>query len=247
MRSPSARTSSFVSLAALTLAALTFAAAPAAFAQSGIVLNATGHNFVSVPEGTTAPKYGVHVTNNSGSAFPFSLTLDGSPSFTQVNNCPASLPAGSSCEIVFSYTAPSESKWETSTFTIAANNVPFTPGNSGILRAHSVPANAITNNSQKHNFGEIGMANAASTPPFGLIVSNGSAASVPFSYQASGDASSYKIVNNCPATLAPAAQCSLVFTFAPRTTGWQQMTVSLNTGSVPVAGGNTVTLVGKAN
>ena len=244
MRSPSARTSSFVSLAALTLA---LAAAPAAFAQSGIVLNATGHNFVSVPEGTTAPKYGVHVTNNSGSAFPFSLTLDGSPSFTQVNNCPPSLPAGSSCEIVFSYTAPSESKWETSTFTIAANNVPFTPGNSGILRAHSVPANAITINAQKHNFGEIGMANAASTPPFGLIVSNGSAASVPFSYQASGDASSYKIVNNCPATLAPAAQCSLVFTFAPRTTGWQQMTVSLNTGSVPVAGGNTVTLVGKAN
>ncbi len=233
----------------LTALALALTAAPV-FAQSpqkGIVLNATGHNFVSVPEGTTAPKYGVHVTNNSGAAFPFELSLVGDSNFTQVNNCPASLPAGNSCEIVFSYTAPSDSKWETATFTIAPNGVPFSPGNVGILRAHSVPANAITLNSQKHNFGEIGMANIATTPPFGLIVSNGSASSVPFSYQASGDAASYKIVNNCPATLAPSAQCSLVFTFAPKTTGWQQMTVALNTGGVPVTGGNTVTLVGKAN
>ena len=52
--------------------------AAVASAQSGIQLSATSHNFVSVPEGTTA-KYGVRVTNNSGGAFPFQLSLTGSP------------------------------------------------------------------------------------------------------------------------------------------------------------------------
>jgi hypothetical protein len=238
------KSASHLMIAALPLALAVSAAAQAA--PAGIVLNATGHNFVSVPEGTTAPKYGVHVTNNSGAAFPFKLSLEGSESFTQVNNCPASIPAGNSCEIVFTYTAPSDSKWETATFTITPNSVPFTPGNSGILRAHSVPANAITLNSHKHNFGEIAMANVDATQPFGLVISNGSTSSVPFSYQASGDSGSYKIINNCPPTVAAGGQCSLVFAFTPKAKGWQQMTVALNTGSVSVADGNTITLVGKA-
>jgi hypothetical protein len=244
MHSPLTLTSRLTTLAAASVLALATAATPA-LAQSGIVLNATGHNFVSVPEGTTAPKYGVHVTNNSGSAFAFQLALEGSPSFTQVNNCPASLPAGNSCEIVFSYTAPNESKWETATFTIAANGVPFTPGNSGVLRAHAVPGGTITLNSHKHNFGEIGAANIATVQPFGLIIANGTGTSVPFSYRASGDSASYNIVNNCPPTIAPAGQCSLIFSFVPKAKGWQQMTVALNTGSASVADGNTVTLVGK--
>lgn len=219
-----------------------FFTAAGANAQSGITLSATSHNFVSVPEGTTV-KYGVHVTNNSTAAFPFQLALTGSPSFTSKTDCPASIAAGSACEIVFEYKAPEASQWEDAHFSIAENGASFPNGRDGTLRAHAVAANAITLNSQKHNFGATAVGSDAQK--FGLNISNGSAAAVPFSYNATGDTGAYSIVNNCGAAIAANGQCSLIFTFRPTAKSWQGMHVSLSTGNVSVTGGNTVVLVGQ--
>ena len=212
-----------------------------ACAQSGIQLSATSHNFVSVPEGTTA-KYGIRVTNNSGGAFPFQLSLTGSSNFTSKTDCPASIAAGNACEIVFEYNAPSTSQWEDAHFSIAANGASFPNGRDGTLRAHAVAGNAITLNSQKHNFGTVQV--GAEAEKFGLNISNGSEAAVPFSFKASGETGAYSIVNNCGATIAANGQCSLIFTFKPTAKSWQEMHVALDTGNVSVTGGNTVVLVG---
>lgn len=230
---------SFASLAA------TIALAATASAQSGLVLSATSHNFVSVPEGSTA-KYGVQVKNDSGKPFIFDLSLAGSSSFSKQTDCPATIPAGMACEIVFTYTAPSTSEWDNATFTIATNDASFPNGNTGSLKAHSVQGDAITINAQKHNFLTVAVG-AAATPPFGLIISNGSQATVPFSYEATGDKAAFKMESNCPSSLQPGGQCSIVFAFVPTQKGWQSLKVALNTGSVPVAGGNTVTLIGQGS
>jgi hypothetical protein len=211
-------------------------------AQPSINLSATAHNFVSVPEGTTA-KYGVRVTNDSNAAFPFQLSLTGSPSFTSKTDCPATIAAGSACEIVFEYKAPATSQWEDAHFSIAENGASFPNGRDGTLRAHAVAANAITLNSQKHNFGATPVGSDAQK--FGLNISNGSEAAVPFSYKATGETGAYSIVNNCGATIAANGQCSLIFTFRPTAKSWQEMHISLNTGNVLVTGGNTVVMVGQ--
>lgn len=228
-------------LFALSAAAILLATA--AQAQSGITLSATSHNFVSVPEGATM-KYGVHVTNNSSAAFPFQLSLTGSPSFTSKTDCPASIAAGAACEIVFEYTAPSTSQWEDAKFSIAANGASFPNGREGTLRAHAVPGNSITLNSQKHNFGAARVGSAAEQK-FGLNISNGSAAVVPFSYQTTGATMAYTVESNCGSSIAAGGQCSLIFAFKPTAKSWQEMHVALSTGNVPVTGGSTVVLVGQ--
>ena len=222
----------------------------AASAQSAIVLSAATHNFVAVPEGSTA-KYGVHLTNKSGTPFDFSVSLAGSSNFMQANNCPATLQPDQGCEIIFVYTAPAESKWENATVTIPTKGLPLLMadgkpvlggGNSFDLKAHAVPGGVITVNSQKHDFAEVAIGSAA---PFGLLVSNGTEMAVPFTFKTTGDIAAYNVSSNCPATIAPNGQCSLNFTFRPTTKSVQQIEVALNTGTVPVQGGNKVTLIGK--
>ena len=234
------------SCAALVVAtAALLATAAQAQSGAGIVLSATNHNFVSVPQGS-AVKYGVHVTNSSGAPFPFKLALTGSPAYTQQTDCPATIAAGSACEIVFIYTAPATSQWDNATFTIATNGAAFPNGNTGWLKGHAVTPGAITLNSQKHNFGQVPVGSPA-PQMFGLNVSNGSAAPVPFSYQATGDTAAYAIQSNCPATIAAGGQCSVVFAFTPTAKTWQQIHVALTTGSVPVVGGNTVVMLGQGS
>jgi hypothetical protein len=224
----------------------------AARAQSAIVLSAATHNFVAVPEGSTA-KYGIHVTNKSGAPFDFSVSLSGSSNFMQANNCPATIAPDAGCEIIFVYTAPADSKWENATVTIPTKGIPLLMadgkpilggGNSFDLKAHAVPGGVITLNSQKHVFAEVAVG-STSAAPFGLLVSNGTETAVPFSFKATGDIAAYNVASNCPTTIAPNGQCSLTFTFKPTTKSVQQLEVALNTGTVPVQGGNKVTLLGK--
>jgi hypothetical protein len=224
--------------------------ATAASAQSAIVLSAATHNFVAVPEGSTA-KYGVHLTNKSGAPFAFSVSLTGSSNFMQANNCPTTLAPDQGCEIIFVYTAPAESKWENATVTIPTKGLPLLMadgkpvlggGDSFDLKAHAVPGGVITVNSQKHDFAQVAIGNSA---PFGLLISNGTEMAVPFSFKATGDIAAYNVSSNCPATIAPSGQCSLNFTFTPTAKSIQQIEVALNTGTTPVQGGNKVTLIGR--
>jgi hypothetical protein len=221
--------------------------------KPAIVLSAATHNFVSVGQGSSM-RYGIHLTNKSGAPFNFALSLEGSKSFAQNNNCPVVVAPGGGCEIIFTYTAPSESQWENATVTLPTSGVPLVmadgkpvpSGNVFYLKAHAVPPGVISVNSSKHDFDAVAVGSAAGSS-FGLLVANPTESAVPFSFKASGDVAAYNVESNCPASIAPNGQCSLSFSFKPTAKGWQQMQVELNTGSVPVQGGNKVTLVGKGS
>lgn len=207
-----------------------------------ITLTSAGHNFVSVPEGTSE-RYGIQLTNGTTMAFPFSLSLTGSSTFTEQDNCGTSVAAGAKCEIVFTYTAPSDSEWDSAAFTIAANGFAFSPSNSGTLAAHSVTPGVITLNSDEHDFGAVEFGDL---PQFSLIISNGASQAVPLSFTPSGDTTDFTYSNDCPASLPVSGQCQVVFTYSPSSTSFQTFYYAISTGSsgVPIQPGSTLELLG---
>jgi uncharacterized repeat protein (TIGR03803 family) len=213
-------------------------------AMAGICMTAASHNFVGVPE-NTAVKYGIQLANQTGAAFPFSLSMTGGSEFTEQTNCPASIPAGAKCEIVFTYTAPSDSEYDSAAFSIAANGATFSPSNSGTLTAHSVVSGSIVLNSNKHNFGAV---TEGTSQQFGLNLTNSSTTPAPLTFTPAGDTADYVVSsNNCPATLQPTNQCEVVFTYTPSTKGsYTSYTYGISTGGsgVTVTPGSTLTLLG---
>jgi hypothetical protein len=71
--------------------------------SSGFSLTTAGHNFGTVSVGTKSATYGVVLSNSSSSAIALTLGSVTSP-FASVTNCPATLAAGSSCNLQFTFT-----------------------------------------------------------------------------------------------------------------------------------------------
>jgi hypothetical protein len=246
MKFRSFRIAVLIGFAAFATAAVTPYAGAQNSDANGIMLSATSHNYVSVPEGTIA-KYGVHVANRTGADFPFDVTLTGSANFTQQNDCGKVLKDGRSCEIIFSYTAPTISEYDSAEFIVAMNGKPFPNGNKGILKAHSVPGDALTVNTFKHNFGGVQVSKSGDN--FGLLVSNGTSSEVQIKATLEGSSDFHVVTDNCNGTIKAAMQCSVIIGFTPTHEGPQQATLELYTGGITVKGpdnltGGTVTLVG---
>jgi hypothetical protein len=70
--------------------------------SGGLSLTTAGHNFGTQTVGTTSGTYGVVLSNSSSAAIALTLGSVNSP-FTSVTNCPATLAAGSSCNLQFTF------------------------------------------------------------------------------------------------------------------------------------------------
>jgi hypothetical protein len=70
--------------------------------STGLSLTTPGYNFGEILENETSPTYGTELSNSTGSAVTLSLGSVSSP-FSSVTNCGATLPAGASCELEFSF------------------------------------------------------------------------------------------------------------------------------------------------
>ena len=82
------------------------------------------HNWGNISVGTSGGNYGVEITNSTSSAvtLTFSGLTNTSAGFTLVGeNCPASLAANSSCELVFSFT-PTATGFVTGTYPITSSS-----------------------------------------------------------------------------------------------------------------------------
>jgi hypothetical protein len=88
------------------------------------------HNMGSVSTGNNI-LYGVQLTNNTNTAFPFALTLSTTASpnpYSYQTNCGTSVAGGAKCEIVFTY-APVNGDIGTqiATWTLAQHGMTFGP------------------------------------------------------------------------------------------------------------------------
>jgi subtilase family serine protease len=74
--------------------------------QGGVSITTAGHNFGTVTVGTTSPTYGTVISNSTMAAVTLSLGSVTAP-FHSVTNCGATLAAGASCNLQFTFTPTS--------------------------------------------------------------------------------------------------------------------------------------------
>jgi hypothetical protein len=208
-----------------------------------ITFSSVTHNFGGIGVGvstTGSGNYGVQLTNNDTTAFPFSLTIAGSSAFTENTNCGTSVPAGGKCEIVFTFT-PTAAGTETATWSVGADGKVFSPSDGGTLTGIGL-TNTVALYTAGHNFGKVTV--GVQSPTYGTVLTNGTSAAVTLTL---GSVTSPFITtaNNCPGTLASGASCNLQFAFKPTATvvSSQVFSVKANGGSTPIVTGSPATTV----
>jgi hypothetical protein len=216
------------------------------FVLPSISFTSTAHNFGSVTIGQSLT-YTLNATNNMSTAFPFVVGIQGNAAFTMQTNCPASLPAGKSCTLAFTY-KPTATGTQTATWAVGGGaNITFYPSDGGTLTGTGIAAAGVTLTSAGFNFGPQAIGSISQV--YGTVLTNGTADPLTVSVANSGNTADFHTyAMNCPATLAAGASCNLQYQFTPQTTGPLQQTVSLTlvdtVTSKPVAitsGGSTVT------
>lgn len=88
--------------------------------SGGVWLASSGHNFGTVADGTVSAVYGNVLTNSTASPVTLAFAPLNAPYSVTLNNCPASLPSGQSCNLQFEF-SPTTPGAEIEKFGITAN------------------------------------------------------------------------------------------------------------------------------
>jgi Bacterial Ig-like domain (group 2) len=188
-------------------------------------------NSVALPTITVSPAsltFANQVLNTTSSSQTVTLTSTGtanlsikaiavSGDFAQTNDCgvlPATLAPGASCHVAMTFT-PTLTGTRTGSLTITDNTTAGTEtvGLTGSGVAALVPG--VTLSPTSLNFANQVVNTTSGSQPM-VLTSSGTATLNLTSIAASGD---FAQTNNCPASLAPAAFCTIQVTFKPTATG----------------------------
>jgi hypothetical protein len=167
-----------------------------------------------------SPAQAITLTNTGNAVLTISsITLSGTnpTSFTQMNNCPSSLAAASSCTALVRFT-PTAAGIRSATLVFSDNASPTTQsvalsGTGAVAPAIALSSTTLSFGSVTHTTTSVAQAvtltNSSATTPLNLtsIALSGTAAA------------SYVQVNNCGAALAPSSSCIVLVQFAPTATG----------------------------
>jgi hypothetical protein len=181
--------------------------------------------FTSQPVGVPSAGQTVLV-RNMGSVplgiLPFTMTGANNGDFSQTNNCGASLPGGSSCTVTVTFT-PAASGSRVASLNVNGN----TSSTVVSLNGAAVDAAFISLSTSTLNFGNqtVEVASPAQTV---TLTNAGNTALTIFSYNVSGD---FGQTNNCPASLASKASCTINISFLPTQEGLRTGTISVNSNS----------------
>jgi len=191
-------------------------------------LSPTSLSFGSVTLGNTASQT-VTLTNSGGSALNISA-VSSNGDFTNHNNCPSSLAAGGSCTLTVTFT-PSAVGARSGTLSVSddASGSPQQATLSGTGVNTPVPGASLS--SANVVFGSL-VVNTTSAAQALTLTNTGNAALSITGISSSGD---FAQTNNCPASLAASATCTINLTFTPTAVGSRTGTLSItdNAGSSP--------------
>ncbi|BDG09626.1 choice-of-anchor D domain-containing protein [Anaeromyxobacter paludicola] len=211
--------------------------APVASATPSSLTFSSGMNVTSAAQTVTL--------TNTGTA---PLTLNGiglggaSPSqFAQTNNCGGGLAVGASCTIDVTFTPTTYGGVLTKTATLTINAAaPATPVSVGLSGTIVVPTYAVSPTALTFAKQAVGTTSAAQV----VTITNGNAAPLGIRGITLGGSSpwNYAQTNNCPATLATGASCTVNVTFTPTSAGTK--TATLNVRAAAPAASQSVTLTG---
>lgn len=194
--------------------------------------------------------FGVQPVGNSSSAQSFTITatqgcvsvsaISATGDFSQTNNCSSVLTTGASCSAQVTFT-PAVSGLRSGTLNVPTGNTILTSSLSGTGVA---PAPVFT--PAAVNFGSQRVATTASQ---NLTLANNGTAPLNISAITLSGSAEFNQTNNCPASLATGASCTVSVTFRPLSRGSKAATLSFTssqpftasaalsgTGIAPVAG-----------
>ncbi len=181
--------------------------------------------FSSQVVGTASAVQIITLSNSGNDALTVS-NLQVTGDFAQTNDCPATLAVGSNCTISVTFTpTASGSRPGTLTITDNAPNSPQAIGLSG-TGLSSVPAASLAPASLVFSSQVVGTASAVQTV---TLSNSGNGALTVSNLQVAGD---FTQTNNCPATLAVGANCTISVTFTPTASGSRPGTLTI-TDSAP--------------
>jgi hypothetical protein len=192
-----------------------------------VTLNPTSLTFSSQNVGTTSAAQTATLTNSGTATLTISsiaLTGTNASDFAQTNNCPASLAANASCTVSVTFT-PTATGARTAAVTLTDNaaNSPQTVA----LNGTGGSANpAVTLNPTSLSFGNqnIGSTSSAQTV---TLTNSGTASLTITSVALNGtNPGDFAQTNNCPASLAANASCTVSVTFKPTISGSRTATLT---------------------
>ena len=169
---------------------------------------------------------------NTGNATLTVGTIQTTGDFAQVNNCPATLAASSSCTINVTFT-PTASGARNGTLTVSdsAWNSPQTVNLTGTGSPDPAPIASVSPSSV--SFGSQSLTTSSASQAV-TLKNTGNAALTLGTIHITGD---FTQVNNCPGSLAANASCTINITFTPTVSGTRSgsLTISDNAAGSPQA------------
>jgi hypothetical protein len=192
--------------------------------------------------GTTSPPQVVTVKNDGDGPMTISAVSAGAP-FAAVSACPASLDPGFSCTINVTFT-PTQTGPVTGTLSIT-DSAPLSPHQVALSGGGGItpPTSAMIVSTAQLKFGDQNLG-APATPAQTVTVTNsGSAPLTITGIAVTGDFSETHTCPAAPATLAPAASCTINVTFKASVLGPRTGTLTI-TSDAPIGSSWTVSLSG---
>jgi hypothetical protein len=192
-------------------------------AQDVLTFSSVSHNFGTAAPNSTPINYGVQVTNTSSTDdyVNFGVSLAGNSQFSTVNNCPASIAPGGTCEILFIFTPGNTGGTFTASWNITsgASNPTFmtSPILPGTLTAAISATAGLSLTTSAHNFGTQLAFTTGTT--YGVVLTNST--QNPVALDVNLTPSGYQNfpfqhnAYNCPSTLSAGQSCNLQWQFYP--------------------------------
>jgi hypothetical protein len=192
-------------------------------------LSPTSLGFGNEPVGVASSAQTITLTNKGNASLTisgFSVTGTNSADFTaNTSACPATLAAAASCNISVTFN-PSGVGSRTATLSIA-DNAPNTPQTVALSGSGINPGPAITINPSSLTFATQ-MTGTTSTAQQITVTSSGTVAMSVSGVSVTGtNSGDFAQTNNCPASLATGASCTINVTFTPSVSGARSASVSI--------------------
>lgn len=195
--------------------------------------------FGSIVQGASSASQTVNLTNTGTTPLTI-VSIVASAQYSQTNNCPATLAAGSPCAILVVF-SPTGLGSIPGTLTITDNST-TTPHVTTLSGTGTSSAPAIVSlNPTSLNFGTQQQGTTSASQPITLQNTGGATLTV----SSIAASSQYSQTNNCPASLGPSASCTINVSFSPAAIGLVSGSLTVTdsaTGSphsVPLSGTGT--------
>ncbi|MFZ0685959.1 MAG: choice-of-anchor D domain-containing protein [Terriglobales bacterium] len=183
-----------------------------------VVISPPSQNFGAVNVGSSAQQV-FTVTNDTSSTVTISsITFTGAnpTDFAQNNTCSSPLASAATCTITVTFT-PADMGSFSATLNVA-DNAPASPQTAS-LTGTGVAAPIVSLSPASLAFGNVNLGATSAAQPV-VLTNTGNAALVITSIGFTGtNSADFAETDNCPGTLNPSAQCTLMVTFTPSLVG----------------------------